>query len=887
VTASRSPVPGPPGSLVRLYTLALASYPRRHRRRFRAELLLMLEESWRAQRCNNRTPALRFWGNAFRDVLVNALLLRAGAGSLREPHRSVHAAGRARRAEGAQRSRSSGYPHPLLSARNRSPATRIEVLLTNIVQDVKYALRTLRRAPGFAAAVVLTLALGIGANAAIFSVLDAVVLTPFPYPGAERLINVWTQYPEQGIDIFPASRAEFTDYRAESELFEAMFAYRVQNVTLTGVGRPQRIAGAAASADIWEVLGARTAHGRLYGAAEDIPGNDGVVVLDNGYWQQTFGADPAVVGRAITLDGFPFEVIGVTAPRVTLPDTEVAFYTPLAIDTSDLSDRSGHGLTVLGRTRPGAELDDVLAEMAVVSARWAEQYGHAHPFNAERLADQVIGDARRPLFLLAGAVGFVLLIACANVAGLLLARTTGRQREIGVRAALGAPRLRLARQILTEGLVLAAAGGALGGLTAAYGTRLLLRLEPGNLPRLQEIGAGGAMAAFVAAISVVAGFGFAALPAWHVARTGAGGVLAAAPRTTAGARRQGLQRLLVAGEVAAAVVLVIGAGLLIRSFVVLTRVDPGVRASNLVTTRISLPGGSYQAPDDALAFWQRLRDALEAMPAVQDTAVVLALPLRDNVFTENFLRRGDDPSIVDAGQAPSFGWQMSSPGYFRALGIPIAAGRDFTAADRAGSPRVAIVTEATVQRYFAGADPVGERIRIMALRSELEPDAAAAVLREAVWSIDAELPLADIRTMDELLHASLARPRFTTLLLGLFSALALLLACVGIYGVVAYGVAQRTREMGIRVALGAQRGAILALVLRQAMTPVAIGIVAGIGVALLLTRFMGALLHGITPFDPVTFAVVVGLLGNAALLAAWVPARRAVRVDPLESLRAD
>ena len=915
-----APPSKPPAPLLRLYTAALWLYPRRQRRRFGDEMMLMLEESWRVERLGGSGGAWGFWSAAFRDLLRNALLLRVASGRIRN------------------RKQRPALPSRLPHSEDRSSATRSEVLLENALQDLRYALRTLRRAPGFAAAVVLTLALGIGANAAIFSVLDAVVLAPFPYPAAEQLVNVWTRYPEQGIDIFPVSRAEFVDYRAASELFEAMFAYRARNVTLTGTGTPQRIAAAEASADIWKVLGARAAHGRLFGATEDVPGNDRVVVLDHGFWQQTFGADPGVVGHAITLDGFPLEIIGVAAPGVALPDAEVALYTPLAIDTADLADRSGHGLTVLGRTRPGTSLDDVLAEMEVVGTRWQQQYAHFHPFNAQRLADRIIGDARRPLFLLAGAVGFVLLIACANVAGLLMAHTTARRREMGVRAALGAPRHRLAGQVVAEGLVLATFGGALGGLASAYGTRLLLRLEPGDLPRVQEAGADGGVVAFVATISLLAGLGFTALPAWRAARAGAGGALTAAPRTTTGPGRQGLQRLLVAGEVAVAVVLVIGAGLLARSFVELTRVDPGLQPDNVVTTRISLPIGSYPEADNARAFWERLRDTLDARAGVVDAAVVLALPLRDAAFTESFLRHDNSPEIVDAGHAPSFEWQMSSPGYFRTLGIPLLAGRAFTAADRAGSPRVAIVNEATVRRYFAGENPLGERIRIMAadpddiafeivgvvadvrhdgpdspapvqiftpfaqaidyrrallwsaavaLRSELEPDAAAALLREVVWSLDAELPLAEVRAMDELLRAALARPRFTTVLLALFSALALLLACIGIYGVVAYGVARRTRETGIRMALGAQRGAILALVLRQAMAPVAAGIAIGVLAALALARFLDALLYGVEPTDPATFVAVAGLLGAAALVAAWLPARRATRVDAQESLRAE
>jgi putative ABC transport system permease protein len=910
----------PPTLLLRLYAAALWLYPRRHRRRFAAELLLLLEEDWHARRLTGAVPAWAFWGRAYRDVLFNALLTRTTRAGIRERKPRALAA-------------------PRQPDENRSPAHRLEVLVINTLQDIRYALRMIRRTPGFAAAVVLTLTLGIGANAAIFSVINGVVLQPLPYPAADRLVDVWTQFPEQNIDKFVVSRAEFHDYRAESSLFEEMFAYQVQNMTLTGVGTPQRVRAGVASAGIWEVLGGRAEQGRLFGAEEDRPGNDQVIVLDHGFWQQTFGADPAVIGTTVTLDGFPFQVLGVVAPGFQLPDTGADFYTPLAIDPAALSERSGHGLTVIGRTRSGVTLDDVLAEMAVVSARWQEQYDHAHPFTANRLADEVIGDARRPLWLLAGAVGFVLLIACANVAGLLMARTSGRQREIAVRAALGARRGRLVRQILTEGVVLAGAGGALGFALAAWGTGALLRLEPGNLPRLQEISSDTTVAAFVALVSLLCGLALAAVPAWRASGAGTDLARAAGVRSTAGRGHSGFQRLMVTVELAVAIVLVIGSGLLVRSFARVVNVDPGLVPDQLVATRIALPPGSYEEVSEAQAFWDRLRDELEATPGVRETAFVRALPVRDQAYVEVFLREGETLEEAQAsGEAPSFDWQMASAGYFHALGIPLVSGREFTAADREGAPRVAVISESVAQRYFPGRDPVGERIRItaarpdnipfeiigvagdvhhdglasapptqiftpyaqapdywpqmlwtaaVAIRTDLAPEAAAAALRRAVWDIDPELPLARISTMNEVLRAAVARPRFLALLLSLLSALALVLACVGVYGVVAYGVAQRTREMGIRMALGARPRAIVALVMREGTVPAITGIAVGIVVALFVTRLAQSLLFDITPTDPATFAAVTAILGGAALLAAWLPARRATRVDALESLRAE
>ncbi len=806
----------------------------------------------------------------------------------------------------------------------------------NAVQDIKYALRQIRRAPGFSVAVIVTLMLGIGANTAIFSILNGVVLRPFPYPAAERLVNVWTQYPLQDIDQFPVSRAEFHDYRLESELFEAMFAYSIQNVTLTGEGSPERVRIGIASADIWDVLGGTAVEGRLWGPAEDVPGNNDVVVLSYGFWEQTFGADPAVVGRSILLDGSPLQVVGVAGAGFGPPGQGADLYRPMAIDPARLSERSGHGLEVIGRTRPGVDVNQVLAEMRVVSARWESAYEHAHPLTATAMADTVIGDARRPLYLLGGAVGFVLLIACANVAGLLTARATARQSEIGVRAALGAPRIRLVRQIVTEGVVLAVAGGGLGLLLASWGTRALLRLEPGNLPRVGEISSDATVVGFVVALSLLAGIGFAAVPAWRVTRSA---VTVARVNNRTSTSRQGFQRLMVTLEVAVAIVLVIGAGLLLRSFAELTRTDPGLEVDNVVATRIGLPFGTYDQVDKPIAFWDRLQAELETTPGFSAVGLVRSLPLRDDAFMERFLREGEtEEDTVAAGHRPEFDWQTSAPGYFRALGIPLVAGRDFNAFDRPGSPRVAIVTESLVDRYFPDTDPVGQQIRILAsnprdvpfeiigvagdvrhdgldvaapiqiftphaqsadyragllwtsavaVRTSLSTEVAAEALRQAVWSIDPEIPLANISTMEQVLSRSVARPRFTTLLLGLLSGLALTLACVGVYSVVAYGVAQRTREMGIRLALGAEHRSILRLVMVEGLAPAALGMVIGVVGAFLAGRLLESMLYGITPTDPATFAFVTLVLGAAAATAAWVPARRATRVDPLVSLRAE
>ncbi len=908
----------PPAWLSRVYFLALvAFYPRRDRRRFSEQMLAMVEDGWREQCFSGRTSTFRFGARVCRDLVVSGLVMRLAR------RRAATVVGDAEHSPQLYRT---------------SSAPRTEVVMGNLYQDLKFALRMTRSSPGFSIAVVLTLALGIGANAAIFSVVNAVVLSPLPYPEAERLVHIWTRFPQQDIDRFEVSQAEFIEYKAESELFEGMFAYTVQPLVLTGYDRPQGVTTAWASADVWDVLGGEAQVGRTFTPEEDLPGNDLVVVLEHGFWQQTFAGDPSILGEMITLNGTALQVIGVMPEGFRMLDSNVDMWMPLAIDAPNLTRRDGHFLGVVGRTVPDADLSTVLAEMQVVSDRWGEQFQHGHPITAVGLHDQVVGSARESLFVLAAAVVFVLLIACANVAGLLMARTTSRQQEIAVRAALGAQRSRLVRQILTEGVLLSCGGGLLGLAIAGWGTQFLLRLEPGNLPRVQEIGTDASLLAFVLLTSLIAGLSFAAVPAWRTANGDTGAALKPAGRTTAGTSRQRFQRLMVVTEVAVAIVLVVGAGLLVRSFAELTRVDPGLDPDRLLSSSVTLPGASYPSSVETMAFWERVRGELASVPGFSSTTLVRALPLRDETFMERFLRDGDVENPPAGTHVPGFQFQVSFPGYFRAIGIPLVAGRDFAEADRTGTPRVAIVSESLVRRYFPDQSPVGQSIRILAstpndvpfeivgvagdvqhegletevpiqiyvpyaqaaeyrpgltrtaaivVRTDLDTEAAARQIRQVVWAIDPDLAVADVSSMSSLLSESVARPRFVTLLLSLFSALALGLASIGVYGIVAYSVAQRTREMGVRIALGASSSNVLALVLRQGLMPAGIGIVLGIAGALVLSRAMSSLLFGITPYDPSTYVAVTAILGSTAFLAAWIPARRATKVDPLESLRSE
>ncbi|NKB86702.1 MAG: FtsX-like permease family protein [Acidobacteria bacterium] len=818
---------------------------------------------------------------------------------------------------------------------------RREETMGSLIRDIKFALRTLRRAPRLVAAVTITLALGIGANSAIFSVLDAVVLRPLAYPESDRLFVVWTQFPEQGDFEFPSSAAEYLDYAAETEAFESMAAYAVFSRVLTGHGAPAAIAAAFTTATTWELLGARATIGRLYDQADDQPDSANVAVLAHDAWTNLFGADPSVIGRAVEIGGIATTIIGVLEQGFTLPENPADIYQPLGLRRDLITDRSGHYLTVVGRAREGIAVERIASEMEAVSARWTAEYPHAHPLGVEALRDEVGGGSGLALVAVLGAVAAVLLIACANVAGLMLTRTLARQREMAIRAAIGAARRHLARQVLVEGVVLASLGGLLGLGLAALALPAILRLEPGDLPRLGEVGIDGRVVVFTGVVAVLSGVLFSLVPALRMSGFEPQRALAGGGRSSGDASRQRFLRGIVMAEIALALVLVTAAGLLTRSFSELMQVDAGLQSEGAFTSRVTLPRSAYADPQLIRTFFDALQTEVEAIPGVQQAGAIRRLPLADGGFMEVFLK--EDESIEDPNAGHRFEYQMATEEYFAAAGIELASGRSFLSTDDVGTERVAIINETVARMHFAGEDPVGQTIQILAsvpstepfrivgvardvlqdnlgsvappqiyvshrqateymtgmttslaylIRTREDPAALGEAFRAAVNRIDPELATTGTSTMEAVIWESLARPRFLALLLSMVGALALTLAGIGVYGVVSYGVEQRTKEFGIRMALGAQRGQVIRMVVSQGARPALAGAAVGLVSVLLVGQLvvngsLGGLLFGISPYDPGTIGGVALTLLAVALLAAWVPARRAVRVEAVEAIAAD
>jgi len=801
----------------------------------------------------------------------------------------------------------------------------------SVFPDLRRAGRALTRRPGFACVAVLTLALGIGANSAIFTVLYGVLLAPLPYPEPDRLARIWTQFPEDGRLRFAASAAEFLDYRDETRVFDRVAAWACGNVVLSGEGTPESYRGCGSTAELWPVLGVKAAAGRLFAPADDLPGAEPVVLLSHGLWQRRYGGSPSVIGRRLHIDGTPATIVGVLPEGFGLqPDADL--WAPLGLDRAAIQERSGHFLQVVGRLTPGATLDGARAEMAAVTARWERLYDHAHPMSAEPFSEAFISAARTPLWMLAGAVGLVLLIACANVAGLLLARGEARRREMAVRAALGASSGRLVSQILAESVLLAFAGGALGLLLGAWGVEVLLDQLGTALPRAAEIGVGGAVLAFTAGVSLVTVLVFGLLPGMRAARAALAGDLRSGDR--AGSRSR-LRGALVIAEVALAVVLVVGSGLLLRSLWNLLDVDPGFDPEGIVAVRLELPSARYPERADLVPFFPQLVERLSALPGISEVGVTTSLPLAEGLRPEGFRRLDRDRR---AGQeASSMGYVAVSPRYFHTLRIPLR-GRDFTDADRASAPRVAIVDEALARAYFPGEDPLGQQIQILAsrpddvpfeivgvageirhegLREEPQPtvyvphaqaiehgfrpprSAVAAIraetaafdltaaLRREVARMDPELAISDLGSLDGLRRTSVAQPRLLAGLLGAFSILALVLAAVGLYGLMAQVVGQRRREMGVRMALGAGRGMVVRRVVGQGLRLTVVGLVLGWLASLGAGRVLRSQLFGVGTADPASFAVTGMLLVLVALAACWLPARQAARVQPAEVLRSE
>ena len=815
-------------------------------------------------------------------------------------------------------------------------------------RDFRYALRGLLKNPGFTAAAVISIAIGIGANTAIFSVASALLLRPLPYADPERLVILWNRSPGLNIAEDWFSTAQYFDIKEGHTGFEDVAVAIGANQNLTGAFEPERIGVLRVSSNLLPMLGARPALGRLFVAEEDAPGRAGVAILSHGTWKRRFGGEAGVIGRAITLNGTPYEIVGVlpegfSLPREVLPTLGTAedgeMYLPLPLAEAAVTNRGQEDYNVIAKLKPGVSAAEAQVEMDGITRRLRADHPDVYPpnggltFGIVPLLDQVVGGVRQTLLVLLGSVGFVLLIACANVANLLLSRALAREKEIAVRVAVGASGRRLALQLLVESLTLAFLGGLLGTVFSFAAVRWIHLIQPRNVPRLGDIAVNGEVLLFTFVLCAGAGVLFGLAPALGARRVNPAETLVAAGRGSTSAnpvfgRGHGLRRLLVVAEVALSLVLLIGSGLLVRSFMRLQDVAPGFDPKGVLTMELTLTGARYADAQIVRDTYRDLWTRLDALPGVTASGGVTSLPLSGFFAWGPITIEGRTPppgeNFINADQ------RVASGRYFEAMGIPLIKGRFFNQDDTLEKDRVIIVDEFMASEYWPNQDPIGKRVRFgdlkstaphrtvvgvvgrvkqygldtdgrialyvphtqsgtralyVTVRTEADPAALAASVKAQIRAIDPDLPVYRVRTMSAWVDQSLARPRFAMTLLTLFAGLALLLAALGIYGVMAFLVAQSTREIGIRVALGATERNILSLVLRQGMTIVISGAGVGLLLALALSRVIGSLLFGVAGADPLTFLGAAALLGAIALGATLVPARRAARTDPVESLR--
>jgi predicted permease len=819
-------------------------------------------------------------------------------------------------------------------------------------QDLRYAFRAFARTPGFTLAALLSLAIGIGANTSIFSVANALFLRPLPFQGAERLVILWNRSPGLNITQDWFSTAQYFDIKAGHQGFEQVALAIGGIYNLTGDGEPERVGAVRVSSNLFPMLGARPLHGRLFVADEDSPGHTPTAVLSYALWARRYGTDPHVVGRSILINGQPYLVIGIVPRMFTLPheilpvlrgtdSAEILLNLPLA-PAAARRDREDYN--ILGKLKRGVTVRQARAEMETITARLRRDFPEVYPpnggltFSVVPLLEEVVGDVRPMLYVLLGSVGFVLLIACANVANLVLSRAIGRQQEIGVRAAMGATRGRIVRQLLTESVLLALGGGALGVLFSAWSVKWIHAIGTKTVPRLQEIAIDGRVLLFTLGLSLFSGMLFGLAPALRISRLDLYSTLKDAGRGAAGIgsmwrRGHAPRRLLVISELALSVVLLIGAGLLIRSFARLESVPPGFNPSGVLTFELTMAGRKYTDSQVVLSSYRRLWESLERLPGAVAAGGTTSMPLsKDYAWTPITIEGRTPPAGEKFLNADA---RLAAGHYFQAMGIPLLAGRFFNDQDTVTNPRVVIVDERMALEYWPGggaAPAVGKRIHVVqsiskdhwhtivgvvgrvkqesldsdpriafyfpqtqepsraltvVLRSGADPAALTGAVKKELHDLDPDLPMYSVRTMQQRVDESLARRRFFKLLLALFAALALALATIGIYGVMAYLVSQGTREIGIRIALGATQRGILGMVVRQGMALAFSGVAFGMAGALVLTRFMRSLLFGIQATDAITFTAIPAMLTVVALLATYIPARRAARIDAIVSLRCD
>ncbi|HEX8179244.1 MAG TPA: ABC transporter permease [Pyrinomonadaceae bacterium] len=818
--------------------------------------------------------------------------------------------------------------------------------MSTLWQDVRYGWRMLWKRPGFTLLAVAALALGIGANAAIFSVINAALLRPLPFSDPARLVLVSGNFQRLGMTRLGVSAPEFADYKTQRDVFAQTAAFTRQTFNLTSADEAERIAGARVSPELFALLGVAPRVGRTLGDEEAQGGEPHSVVLSHRLWQARFGGNPALIGQSITLDGDSYRVVGVMPPAFQFPfaagaDAERAdVWTPLVFNAQELSERSRYNFGMIARLKEGATVEQARAAMSAVGQRLAEQYPRSYrgprgedggwTVSVTPLAEEVVGSARTLLYVLFGVVGCVLLIACANVANLLLARAATRQREVAIRTALGASRGRVVRQFLVESMMLALAGGATGLLLALWGVDLLRAAGPRDIPRLSEAGLDWRVLAFTCAVSLATGMLFGLAPALRSTETDLSEALKEGGRSmTTGFKGQRLRGLLVVSEVALALVLTVGAGLMLKSFRRLLGVAPGFDPERVLTMDLSLSSDSYAQARSKIVFYDQLLERVRALPGVEAASLTSALPLTGAVFGGPFSIE-NRPLDLSAALPPRAYLRTVTPGYFRVMSIPLKTGRDFDATDTEQSVPVVLINETLARNFFPGGNAMGQRIKIgapqnprpwlqivgvvgdvksdgldaaampemylpftqntapnmtLAVRTPDAPGLLAAPVRRVVQTLDRQQPVFHIRTMRQLLAASIAQRRFNMLLLGAFALVALVLAASGIFGVMSYTVAQRTHEIGVRRALGAQTRDVLRLVIGHGLRLVLVGVGAGLCAAFALSRVLNSLLYDVSATDPATFAAVALLIVAAALLACYLPARRATKVDPMVALR--
>jgi len=806
----------------------------------------------------------------------------------------------------------------------------MEKMMGAFLQDLRYGVRMLTKNPGFTIVAVLALTLGIGADTAIFSVVNSVLLKPLPYDQSERLVFLSERSPQ--IEAMSIAYPNFSDWREQNSTFENIGVYRRQNYNLTGSGEPERIIGNQMSADVFDVLRVKAARGRVFINDEDKPGATPVVVLSHGLWQRRFGGDPEIIGQTLTLNGLGFTVIGIMPPDYLFPN-RAELWTPIGQVSNDPGwvNRGNHpGIFGIARLKPGVTVEQAREDMEIVATNLEKQYPNSNTGNRITLTpalESVVRTIKPMLYVLLGAVGFVLLIACANVANLLLARATTRQKEIAIRTALGASRGRIVRQLLTESILLSTAGGALGLLLASWGVDLIVAISPNSIPRSREIGLDNRVLIFTIAVSALTGIIFGLVPALQASKPDLNETLKDAGRGSTGSRHL-VRSGLVVGEVALTLVLLIGAGLMIRSFVRLQQVDPGFSTERLLTFNILLPQKKYPEDPQKINFYEQVADKLRALPGVQTVGLSSGLPLGNNGWQTSFVIDGQPPP--EPGQTPLTEAAVATPDYFSTMGMTLLHGRLFTEQDTKDAPRVTIIDEEFARRYWPDEDAVGKGIHpggsfsnpvatvvgivrrvkmdglnqdsnrvqsyypfrqlpssgmTVVIKTSNDPTSLATAVRREVLTVDPDQPVYNLNTMDQLRADSIAPNRLSLTLLGVFAGVALVLAGVGIYGVMAYSVTQRTHEIGIRMALGARPGNVLNMVVGQGMKLALGGLAIGLVGAWLSTRLMSSMLFGVSATDPLTFIAISIILAIVALGACFIPALRATKVDPMIALR--